>query len=182
MNKARPNLTREAFKNLRQIGSLVESSPYLSKKLLKGIDFSKPVHIVELGGGNGAVTRSILNAISPNSKVSTVEIHPEFVKHLRSIEDNRLEVLNECISKNQSIAEQSVDAVISCLPIANFDTAKKTELLTKVKALLKPAGQFRQFQYSLLDYGQVKASFGNMQLDYCLFNIPPAFVYKSINL
>jgi phospholipid N-methyltransferase len=46
MNK--PNMTIEGIKNIKTVGTLVASSRYLSKKILRGIDFSKDLTVVEL--------------------------------------------------------------------------------------------------------------------------------------
>lgn len=174
-------MTIEGLKNLKTVGTLVSSSKYLSKKILKGIDFSKKLTVVELGGGNGAITKNILARINSDSKLYSFEVHPKFYTELNSISDQRLEVVNTCLTECQLFDPASVDVVISCLPIANFNYDLKEDVFTKIKFLLKEDGQFRQFQYSLIDYKYIKDSFDNLNMDYCLFNIPPAFIYKTKN-
>lgn len=175
-------MTIEGLKNLKTVGTLVSSSKFLSKKILRGIDFSKKLTIIELGGGNGAITKNILNNINEQSKLYSFEVHPKFYEQLNNISDSRLEVLNSCLTETQIFDPGSVDVVISCLPIANFNLSFKEDIFTNIKYLLKHEGQFRQFQYSLMDYKNIKDSFENINVDYCLFNIPPAFIYKSKNL
>ena len=46
-----------------------------------------------------------------------------------------------------------------------------------IKSVLKPGGTFHQYQYSLLDYKLLKKQFVNLEIDVCLFNIPPSLVY-----
>lgn len=175
-------MTIEGLKNIKTVGTLVASSKYLSKKILRGIDFSKDLTVVELGGGNGAITKNILNRLSPGSELHSFEVLPKFYNELSKIQDSRLQVHNSCMSKTKLLKEGDVDVVISCLPIANFNESLKDTIFSKVKYLLKEDGQFRQFQYSLIDYRYIRDCFDNLNMDYCLFNIPPAFIYKSKNI
>ena len=175
-------MTIEGLKNLKTVGTLVSSSKYLSKKILKGINFSEKLTIVELGGGNGAITKNILDNLNADSRLFSFEVHPKFFNELSKIEDPRLSVLNTCVSEFPLMDPGSVDVVISCLPLANFNTDLKDKVFGKIKTVLKEEGSFRQFQYSLIDYKYIKDSFNNLNMDYCLFNIPPAFIYKSKNI
>jgi phosphatidylethanolamine/phosphatidyl-N-methylethanolamine N-methyltransferase len=63
----RSNLTMEAVKNMKQVGSIVPSSSFLTKKIIKGIDFNKNLNVLELGAGTGVFTKEILNRMSDGS-------------------------------------------------------------------------------------------------------------------
>ncbi len=174
----RSNHTLEALKNLKQIGSLSSSSRYLAKTMMKRVDFSKDLKIVELGAGNGAITRKILNEMNENSTLTSYEICDTFLQDLEGIDDKRLTVLNQNVSELSTLDFDSVDVVISSLPLALFDKEFKSEIYNNVQQIIKKKGMFIQFQYSLFDYRDIEKFFNNCNLDFCLLNFPPAFVYN----
>ena len=74
-------------------------------------------------------------------------------------------------------SEESVDVVISSLPLANFPFALKRDILQQCYDALKPSGLFIQFQYSLIDYKLLKKKFSSVERKFTPLNIPPAFIY-----
>ncbi len=70
--------------NPRQMGSVVPSSPALGRRLAAEIRREDEEMVVELGGGTGAITRSILERVPPERLV-VLEINQEMAHHLRSI-------------------------------------------------------------------------------------------------
>ena len=50
------------LKNISQTGSIVESSVYLSEKIIRTMDFKKKLQIVELGAGTGNITKRLLQS------------------------------------------------------------------------------------------------------------------------
>ena len=49
------------FKKENRIGAIAPSSKFLAKKMMKEIDFSKDLNIIELGPGNGVFTEKNTN-------------------------------------------------------------------------------------------------------------------------
>lgn len=171
---------KAAVSNIQQTGSVVESSPYLSNRMTSIIDFNKPVHIVELGAGTGRITRHLLAKMGRYSRLTTFEINTALFNRLEGIKDKRLTKINDnvlCLPKY--VQEQSVDYIISGLPLANISVAQKTSILYACKGVLKPNGYYIQFQYSLRDIGLLKRQFLSVSCGFTLLNIPPAFVYYA---
>ena len=54
---------KEGLKNLKTIGSVARSSKYLCKGMIKHVDFKTANVIVELGAGDGVITKHILSLI-----------------------------------------------------------------------------------------------------------------------
>ena len=178
----KPNMTILGLKNLRQIGTLVPSSKFLAEKLTQTISNKKDMKILELGGGNGVVTKHILKKLSPGSELVTYELHPLLYKELKTIDDPRLTVVNTCVQKIDIYSENYFDLVISCLPMANFSSTFKGKLMDNIVLIMRNGGTFKQFQYSLTDYLLIKRTFPAFDLNYCLLNIPPAFIYSGKKL
>ncbi|WPP52649.1 class I SAM-dependent methyltransferase [Catalinimonas niigatensis] len=172
-------LTIEAIKNIKQIGSIASSSRFLTRKIIKEIDFSKKIRVLELGAGNGVFTREILKRMSSDSELYTYENHDGFIPLLKKIKDRRLFVRGECVSSIELLPDQHFDIVISSLPLANLSDRFKENMYKEIQAKLLHTGIFIQYQYFLHDYRNIEKSFHVCELDFCLFNLPPAFIYKA---
>lgn len=171
---------KEAIKNIRQTGSVIESSAHLSEMMLNDIAFGKNLHIVELGAGTGTMTRSLLTRMSPCSKLTSFEINPRLFNKLKSFEDARLYNVNDTATRlSDYIMDQSVDYIVSGLPLANISVKEKTGILDACMRILKPYGSYIQFQYTLNDLRLLKKTFTYVNCDFTLRNFPPAFVYYA---
>lgn len=176
-DKQKLSLTKEAIKDLKQIGSITQSSKFLSNRILREIDFSKNLKIIELGPGNGVFTLEILKKMNLNSSLISYETHPSFVEILKKINDNRFKVNNKSALNISNLDFGEYDYVISSLPIANLKSTDKIKLFKNIDLVLKKDGKLVQYQYSLLDYNLIKRIFPSCKIGFCLRNIPPAFLY-----
>jgi phospholipid N-methyltransferase len=174
-------LSKEAFKNMRQTGSIVESSPFLIRKMLHKIDFSRDIHVVELGAGNGCVTKSLLRKLNRQSRLTAFEINPNLHKQVSlRINDPRLTCINDNVENLlDHIRHESIDYIISALPLANIGQQPKHRILDSCYKALKPDGLYTQFQYSAADLALIKRKFPKFNCGFTLLNIPPALIYYA---
>jgi phospholipid N-methyltransferase len=172
------NITLEAVKNMKQVGSIVSSSIFLTKKITKGIDFSRKINVLELGAGTGAITRGLLNEMSHNSVLYSYENNANLVHTLRGINDKRLIIKSECVSKLNNLPDGFFDVVVSSLPLSNLSDDFKSNVYRDIRSKLTKSGTYIQYQYSLSDYKNIERLFKNCKVDFCLLNLPPAFIYK----
>ncbi len=167
-----------ALKDIRTTGSVTSSSKYLIKKMVQPINFKKAKTIIEFGAGEGCITREILNKMQASSEILSFELNETLFDHLQNIKDKRLSFINDNVTQlGNYVAYNSVDAIISGLPLANIPKAVKEKILSAAFVSLKPDGLFIQYQYSLFDYRLLKKYFKEVKLDFSLLNFPPAFVY-----
>jgi phospholipid N-methyltransferase len=164
------------IKSFKTSGTITPSSPRLISRLLAPIDFASARCIVELGPGNGCVTKAILEKLHPDCLLVCFELNSTFVEQLELIADPRLRIVNACAS---SIREE-LDHVVSSLPLALIDAAIVDNILCSVGNNLKTGGCFQQYQYTLKNYSDMKPRFSNVKLRFTLRNLPPAFVYECI--
>ncbi len=75
------------------------SSSFLSKRMLREIDFSQAEVIVELGPGNGAITKYIIEQLSPIARLICFEINNNFYSQLKEQKHPQLIVLNVSAGK-----------------------------------------------------------------------------------
>jgi phospholipid N-methyltransferase len=174
---------KEALINLKTLGTVTPSSRFLSKRMLREIDFSKADIIVELGPGNGAITKYILEKLAPSSKLICFEINDNFYGQLKDQNHPQLIVLNISAEK---IADElkrlkinKVNYIISSLPLTIIPDDISDEILDKSFNVLEDNGTFIQYQYSLSYFKKLKSVFTeSISLEFEPFNIPPAFIYR----
>src|ERR1700722_12221617 len=87
---------KRVLANPLQVGYVVPSSPFLTRKVAKRLDFSQPRVVVELGPGEGCHTRQIVKRMDPHSKLLLFELDDHFASHLRKqfAHDPRVTVLH----------------------------------------------------------------------------------------
>ena len=172
------NFFREALRSFRSTGAIASASPALVRRLVEDIPGHRPLRVVELGPGNGCVTHALLERLSPDSELTAFEINPVFTERLRAIPDPRLRVIGEGAERLPDYFEDnSVDFVVSSLPLSMISKEVKTEIIARSQRALRSDGHFLQYQYALQDYGLLKDYFPAVRLGFTLVNLPPAFVY-----
>lgn len=170
---------REAVKNFRSTGAIARASPVLVKRLIEDIPGDRPVTVVELGPGEGCITRALLDRLHPGSRLTAFEINEAFVDKLQQIPDKRLRVLPVGADfLSDHFAAGGVDFIVSSLPLSMIDKSVKADIICQSQRVLRPEGKFLQYQYALQDYGLLKDSFPHVDVSFTLANLPPAFVYS----
>ena len=170
---------REAVRNFRSTGAIARASPTLVRRLIAAIPRDVPVTVVELGPGEGCITRALLAKLSPGSTLTAFEINATFVRRLQRVHDPRLTVLPQGAERiTDHFAPGSVDFVVSSLPLSMIPQPVKEDIIRKAQSLLRPEGQFLQYQYALQDYSLLKDNFSDVSVSFTLANLPPAFVYS----
>ena len=174
----------ELIKSFKTSGTITPSSPRLIRRLLGSIKFESANCIIELGPGNGCVTKELLAKMSSGSTLISFELNTDFVNELMLIGDPRLHVVNACASSIREVLDElgveQVDHIVSSLPLALIDDDVVKTILQSAKSNLREGGRFLQYQYSLKNYGDVKPMFSEVTLRFTLRNMPPAFVYDCV--
>jgi len=175
---------QEAIRNFNVTGAITPSSRLLERKMLKPIDFDDAGVIVEFGAGSGVFTRALLSKMQHDARLISCEINPHFYGQLKSIEDPRLLLVNQCVAElkhvlNQNFIQQ-VDYIVSGLPLALFNKRFVREVLETAYTALKPGGTYIQYQYSVKSLKTLKKHFGDVKVDFTPFNLPPAFIYTCV--
>ncbi len=174
---------KEGIKNLKQVGTVTRSSKFVCKEMLSHIDFSKAKVIVELGAGDGVITKHILKQMRPDAKLITFEIMDKFIPDLQSIQDERLIVAHDSAERMgyylEQIGADKTDAIVSALPFVLLPDTLREDILQKSRTYLVEGGPFVQLHYSLSKKKYYKETFGNVDVNFVPLNIPPAFVLVS---
>lgn len=170
------------LKNPKQIGAIAPSSKFLAEKLVKAADFENAKVIVELGAGTGIITKQIIKIMPKDAVLLVFEINYLLSRHIKkNIKDKRMVVINDDarhISRYiDNLGFQRADCVISGLPLAIFSKEERNQILNAINDCLDVKGKYVQFQYSFNDIFALKKIFRQVDIDFEMRNIPPAFIY-----
>ncbi len=174
---------KESVKNIKTVGTITRSSKYLCKGMIKPVDFGKAKVLVELGAGDGVVTKHILKSMSKDAVLLAFELNPKFCAQIREIEDDRLIVIEDDAGKLPSYLEQhgyeQADYIISAIPFTIIPEEVGYKIIQTCKDCLVDKGLFIQIHYSLIPKKMYQKIFGNVELNFVPLNVPPAWVMVS---
>jgi phosphatidylethanolamine/phosphatidyl-N-methylethanolamine N-methyltransferase len=142
----------ESIKSFSTTASVIPSSPYLARALLRSIDFSQATAIVEVGVGTGAVTHELLSRMRPDARLYAIDINPRFIAYLRSAFDDRrlAPIVGSAEDLGAILRERGVaqaDAIVSSLGLSMMPKPLRECIMSEMKRSLRPGGVFSQFQY-----------------------------------
>jgi len=170
------------LKNPKQTGSIAQSSKFLTREIVKNVDFKNSKYIIELGPGMGTFTRAILEKAGSDAKVVCFELNKKFCSYLnKRFNDKRLLVVNagaDRIKHNlKKFNIKEADCIISGLPFRNFSDKDRKKILKEVRNSMGENGRFVLFQYTNGLSKALKENFSMVSRHFVPLNIPPAFVY-----
>lgn len=168
---------------MKTSGTITPSSRFLAKKMLSDIDFAKADVLVELGPGNGAITRKILDRMHKDAVLICFEINNIFYQQLKKIDNPQLVVLNasaeNVVEELQKLGHTKSCHIISSLPLSIIPDGVSDKILRNSFSSLEVDGTFIQYQYSLTYFKKLKKVFKeSISLGFEVLNVPPAFIYK----
>lgn len=170
----------ESLKNIRTVGTVTRSSRFLCQSVVRHADLKKAHVVVELGAGDGVMTRHLLKAMSKDSYLISFEINKVFCERLSKINDSRLIIINDSAETLAQVIESrgldKVDVVVSALPFSVFPEDLTKAIVGQCHALMRAGCRFVQIHYSLKTKEIYRNIFGNVGSAFEVRNIPPAYV------
>ena len=160
----------EFLKHAKELGTPFQSSTHLADAVAREI---KGNRIIELGAGNGNVTRGIL-ALHPKALVTAFEINSKLLKNLSIIKSSRLKIIKNS-AENFSDYVSDFDCVVSGLPL----TSMPEEAVDKILECAKKA-RFIQYKY-FPERKLLERYFKSVRGKIVWGNFPPAIVYVCDN-
>ncbi|MEB2780062.1 methyltransferase [Algoriphagus sp. C2-6-M1] len=175
---SKSDLLLELYSNLSTTGAVAFSSKTLVKKMLTHVDFKDAKLIIELGGGDGSITKGIVNKLQPDTELLVFEISKSFCKSMeKSFPQKNVRIINDSAENiGAYLEERKADYVLSSLPFSFFAPEVRDQILFQSKTALTPSGFFIQGCYSYLLKNLFKKHFVRVNTSFTLKNIPPAFV------
>jgi phospholipid N-methyltransferase len=172
---------RESLRNLRSTGSVLPSSRFLCRGIVKHIDTKIALTVVELGPGDGVITRYILEKLQPNARLIIFEINNMFIEKIRDrFDDPRLTIIHDSAENMevhfQKMGIEKVDYFVSGIPFMMLPAVLAKSITRSCLHFLNPNGKFIQFHYSPIMLSFYSRIFNNVSMSMVALNIPPAWV------
>ena len=174
---------RGFLKRPKEVGSVIPSSRFLEKRIVRSAQLSQAKVVVELGPGTGGTTRALLRSLASDATLLAIEINPHFVKLLSEhIGDPRVRVhqgsaadIAEALEANDLPAP---DVILSGIPFSTMPRELGLQILASVRDTLAPGGRFVAYQFRdrVETLGREVFGRGSSQLE--LLNVPPMRVYR----
>lgn len=162
----------------KSVGAIWPTSTTTARRMAEVVNPQSGLPVLELGPGTGVITKAILRRGIDPKQLYSVEYCREFLVHLRKdfedvnfIQGDAFDI--EKISKNAGVPQ--FDCVISGLPLLNFSSTQRVNLIESLLNLLPPGRPVVQFCYGPLS--PVVAGRGNYNVkhyDWIARNVPPA--------
>ncbi len=167
----------------QQVGSVIPSSRFLERRLVKISAVREARTVVELGPGTGGTTHALLRALPPEARLMAIEIDPHFSAMLRRenrdprliVHEGSAEHMAECLAGR---ALPAPEVVISGIPFSTMPLRVGENILRSVWAVLAPGGRFVAYQFRDRVAVLGKRILGRPEVDVELLNVPPMRVYS----
>ena len=146
------------LKSPRSVGALAPSSPALADALCAPYRrATRPVRVLEVGAGTGAVTRRIVSLLRDEDRLDICEREPalaaDIERHLRrnaassrAVDEGRIRLLVRPVEDIDS--DERYDYIISGLPLTAFTLGQVRDVLAVMRRSLNPGGVLSYFEYA----------------------------------
>ena len=174
--KAKLDFAIEFIKHREELGTPFASSRYLARAVAREVSGYK--RVVELGAGQGQVTRRILKENPGLVSLTAFEIIPELFEDLLQINDSRLTIVSAS-AENFIDYVPDFDCVVSGLPLTTM-FRKSREIVDKILSDSRSAQRYIQYKY-FPSKRLLKDYFEHVRGSMIWRNVPPALIYVCSN-
>lgn len=173
---------RGFMKHPVMVGSIIPSSAVLIDKMLDPVDWANCKLFVEYGPGVGTFTQRILDRLSPDATLITIDTNADFTSYLgRKIRDNRLIAVTGSASQVGTIMLDcgfgSADFILSGLPFSTLPPGVGAKIARETAAALRPGGAFLVYQFSPKVRQFLAPHFERIDRGFEWRNVPPATMF-----
>jgi phospholipid N-methyltransferase len=168
----------------REVGSIIPSSRFLERRIVRCAGVRNARMIVELGPGTGGTTRALLRAMRPDAVLLAIEINPRFVELLRAESDPRLiPYLGSAADIGRALRANGLpqpQVILSGIPFSTMQRQLGREILRSVYDALPDGGVFVAYQVRDRVENLGREVFGRAQVQTEVLNVPPMRVYRWV--
>lgn len=173
---------KTAVRNYTTVGAVAEISRYVTARVLCEVPPGART-VVELGAGNGTLTKELVKRLPRDGRLIAVEILPGFVKELQTIKDSRLSVIEgdaaEVLARLRSDGTPLADVIVSNIPFSLMKVLRRRTILSRAADMLAPDGSLIVYQNLPVVATQLKELFHEIAWGLELRNFPPYFVITA---
>jgi len=167
----------------KEVGSIIPSSRFLMRRVVREARVDRARLVVELGPGTGGSTRALLRSMRPDATLLAIEINPRFARLIAtSIRDPRLIVhvgsAEDITGALKAHGLPAPDVVLSGIPFSTMPKGLGLSVVREVHHVLAPGGRF--VAYQVRDRVEIlgRQIFGPARVQTELLNMPPMRIYR----
>ena len=167
----------------KEVGSIIPSSRFLMRRVVREARVDRARLVVELGPGTGGSTRALLRSMRPDATLLAIEINPRFARLIAiSIRDPRLIVhvgsAEDITGALKAHGLPAPDVVLSGIPFSTMPKGLGLAIVREVHQVLAPGGRF--VAYQVRDRVEIlgRQIFGPARVQTELLNMPPMRIYR----
>jgi phospholipid N-methyltransferase len=173
---------QDFLKRPREVASIIPSSRFLERRIVRCAELRDARTVVELGPGTGGTTRALLRAMGPDTRLLVIEINRRFAQVIRnSVHDPRLSVCRGNAARITEILGEhdcgAPEVVLSGIPFSTMPYVTGIEILQAVHDSLAPGGRFVAYQVRDRVETLGRRVFGTARIQTELLNVPPMRVF-----
>ena len=176
---------KESLKNLKEVGTIFPSSKSVVKKMVAPINFGEKLTILELGSGDGVITKQLLEKMSSDSQLICFETNKKFYQELKKINDKKMILINESAEKMKSYLDEfeikKIDYIVSSVPLVSLPKETTNKILSVSVEILRMSGKLIQLQYTKLLDKRLKSYYSQIDIQFTPKYYLPAFIYTCYN-
>jgi phosphatidylethanolamine/phosphatidyl-N-methylethanolamine N-methyltransferase len=173
---------QELVNTPRQVGAILPSSQKLALAMARWLPANPDAHVLELGPGTGSVTHALFERGLREDRLIAIEQSPKMADLLRTRYPRANIITGDAFQLDQLLKTHArkmdhIGAVVSSLPLLNFEPQTADMLAKKIRALLPSGGKLIQYSYHLGNrQPKAAAHFRFVASALVLLNLPPARV------
>ncbi len=167
----------------KQVGSIIPSSRFLEKRLVRVAQLAEADLAIELGPGTGGTTRAVLARMKPDARLLAIEINPKFARLLeRTIRDPRLIVHRGSAAEiGEALRAHGLppaDVILSGIPFSTMQRDLGLSILRSIEENLAEDGRFVAYQFRDRVEHLGRQVLGEPSVQVELLNVPPMRIYR----
>lgn len=164
------------------VGSIVPSSRFTIRRMLKPVDWQNTKLFVEYGPGVGTFCQPVLDRLPRDGMLLVIDTNPLFIDYLRrTITDSRFHAVLGSAADVEDIVRahghEKADYVLSGLPFSTLPEGVGPAIASATYRVIRKGGAFLVYQFTPKARDFMARHF--MRIDNALepINVPPCFMY-----
>lgn len=173
---------RQWLRSPKSMGSVIPSSRFLARAVAAEVAWQPGQHVVELGGGTGAISQGLIERGIPRENLIVIELDGALYGYLKERLQGCLVIQGDATRLDEILVRHDiaeVGTVISGLPMVGMPFAFQQAIIEQGFKTTRPGGFMLQYSYSPVP--PVPAKKLGIEARIARFvplNFPPAYVWR----
>lgn len=160
------------------VASIIPSSGYTIRKMLRPVDWGRCKLFVEYGPGVGTFCRPVLDKLRRDGTLIVIDTNKLFIDYLnRTIGDSRFIAVHGSAEDVEDIirahGHEQADYILSGLPFSTLPDGLGARIAAATYRMIRPGGAFLTYQFSKSAHNLTAEHFDRVDSGFELLNVLP---------